>query len=229
MPVAVQIKIDTRPVRRELSRIAERQVPFAIAFGLTAIAKASQGEIVSELPSIFTKVSAFTRNAIAIKPATKGDLVASVLVKDVQARYLSIEETGGTRTPADNTRKASKALTLPGANAKLTATGNLPYGYVQRLAQQAAKTAQPPTTKTRRGAPARPSVIRMSQHGPNGRGPGGFFMRLPNDKLVRLISFVSEAQYQPKFGFVPRVTAFSSSVAPSLLRAAVEKALATSR
>ena len=230
MPVAIAIKVDISAITRRLAGLASRQIPFATASALTAIAKASQGEITRELPTIFKKVSPLTRRSIAIKPATRAAPIASVFVKDLQNRYLSLEEFGGTRTTADNTRRVSRALVMPGAKARLNASGNLPYGYVQRLAQQAAaKAVSAPAATGKRDAKARPTVVELKNRGPNGRGPGGFFMRLPGDKLVRLISFVPEAQYVPKFGFVPRVTAFSASVAPSLLRAAIERALSTAR
>ncbi|TDH58250.1 hypothetical protein E2C06_33595 [Dankookia rubra] len=57
---------------------------------------------------------------MAIKPATKRELVAEVFVKDRQAEYLALQETGGTRQPA------KQALVIPGKDASLNSYGNLP-------------------------------------------------------------------------------------------------------
>ena len=53
----------------------------------------------------------FTVNSVVAKPATKSTLSAMVFIKDKQAAYLALEETGGTREPKGT------ALVLPGSEA----------------------------------------------------------------------------------------------------------------
>ncbi len=195
--ISLNLHADVRKATAALGEAASKQVPFATAKALTTLAKLAQQDVQQALPRIFGHVAPFTRQGIAIKPATKASLTAQVFVKPLQAQYLSLEEFGGTRTPAMNTRIMSRALTMPGVGARMIG-GGLPRGFVKRLAAWAEnKTTFADKT----------SVVKLSGSGPGGKGPGGFFYRLPNHHLRRIVSFEDSAQYKPKFGFEKRIEA----------------------
>lgn len=121
----INVSSNVKAVSRSLNDIASKQIPFATARALTTTAKLVQARITSDLPTIFDRPTPFTMRAIGVTPATKASQTAVVFVKDAQAKYLEIEETGGTRTPA------SVALVLPGT-IKLNMYGNMPKGALQR-------------------------------------------------------------------------------------------------
>lgn len=77
-----------------------KQLPFAIAKGLTQTAKDAQSEILSELPNKFTIRGTWSnpRNkfGVKIKPATKTKQTASV---GTNADWLKLQETGGVKIP----------------------------------------------------------------------------------------------------------------------------------
>ncbi len=216
--ISLNFHADVRKATATLSEAAAKQVPFATAKALTTLAKLAQADIQQALPSIFGHLAPFTRQGIAIKAATKASLTAQVYVKPLQAQYLGLEEFGGTRTPAMNTRIVSRALTMPGVNARLNDAGSLPRGYVAKLAAMAEADAGPRKGQT---------VVKFSGSGPNGKGPGGFFLRLPGHHIRRLISFEASAQYKPKFGFEKRVEAKVRADFAGVFGAAMTQAVAT--
>jgi hypothetical protein len=121
----INVSSNVKQVERSLNDIARKQIPFATARALTTTANLVQARITRELPTIFDRPTPFTMRAIGVTPATKTNQTAVVFVKDAQAKYLEIEETGGTRTPA------GVALVLPGT-IKLNMYGNMPKGALQR-------------------------------------------------------------------------------------------------
>lgn len=122
---SINVRSNVKALERSLSEAARKQIPFATARALTLTAKLVQSRITREMPDIFDRPTPFTMRAVGVTPAKKTSLVATVFIKDAQAKYLEIEETGGTRTPAKT------AFVLP-AQIKRNTYGNIPRGALQR-------------------------------------------------------------------------------------------------
>ena len=105
---------------------AQKQIPYAIALALTRTAAEAKLEVDKKLPEIFDRPTPFTMRAIGYKGATKQNLTSQVFVRDIQAKYLKLQVTGGTRTPRN------RALVLP-TDFPTDNYGNLPRGAVKRL------------------------------------------------------------------------------------------------
>ena len=132
MPFKISVQTDYRRAEAALSALARQQLPFATAAALTDTAIEARNQITAALPRIFDRPVPYTINAIGFRSANKASLVAQVFVKDQQAKYLLLEETGGTRTPQGNSRKPGAAFTTPGKIA-LDAYGNIPNGTIAKL------------------------------------------------------------------------------------------------
>jgi hypothetical protein len=75
-------------------------VPFAAALALTQTASLDAKPAVERRMEVaFDNPTPFTKRAVGTMSANKATLVAKVFIKDVQAGYLELEETGGTRRP----------------------------------------------------------------------------------------------------------------------------------
>ena len=216
--MTITVKVDTRLADNLLRQLA-KQLPYAAARALNATAKKAAAEANAAMPSVFQHASKFTQSAVGVPTfATKTDLFAMVAIKPLQAKYLSLEITGGKRTPASNTRVQSSALVLPGKG-----TAPLPSGFLGRLSQQAAAEVArrqqiAAGIKKRRKGSANRGIFKMSGRGPVG-GPGGFFRRLPDHHLTRLISFEPSANYRPKLDFHGAVrTSVSRNLGPIFAR-----------
>jgi hypothetical protein len=125
----MQISVNSRDfarMQRLLSDFERRQFPFAAAKALTATAKAAQVDVTRGMSSAFDRPTPFTERSIAVQPAQKTLLEAEVFVRPIQARYLGLQEAGGTRRPK------RKALVIP-AGIKLNPFGNIPNQALKRV------------------------------------------------------------------------------------------------
>jgi hypothetical protein len=228
MPVTISVGHDLARMIDKLDAIGTRQMPFAVAMALNDTALAAKGDVVDALPTTFDRPTDFTLKAIGTSRASKSKLQATVFVKDKQAKYLYHEEVGGTRTGAENATKPSSALVLP-SKIPLNAFGNIPFKALAKLVAEADKLRDLTPQQIRRRKAYGPGrakrdigIFYIRGAGPNGKGPGGFFKRLPGHQLQRLISFAPSASYRPRFGFSARITV----MAPEAFRTAFRKRLA---
>ena len=199
--------VDTRELERFAARLggrAPRQLPFALARGLTAVAREGKEAVDARIPQAFDRPTPFTRRAVGVVAARKQSLAAEIYIKPIQARYLGLQETGGVRRP----RSGGRALLLP-AGARVNIYGNLPRRAVARLF------ARPDVFSGRVGGVAgiwqRPSRSRRRS------GP-----RL-------LVAYESEARYRPRFGFGETVGTVVDRSLTRQIWTAFDAALATAR
>jgi hypothetical protein len=209
--IGIKITTDADKLAARLNDFARKQFPFAVARALTDTAKAARDQITEDLPRIFDRPTPFTRNAVAYTAARRDNLTASVLVKDAQARYLLLQETGGTRTP-----DKGRALVIPGKSLGLNAYGNIPSGMLKRLRSQAQG------GRRRRGR----QVVYLPQ---SAKGSGGYFAEFGNGRLRRLTGFTATEQFKPRFNFKRRVIAFAAANMAARIEKRLAEALATAR
>lgn len=198
--VALNLRSDYLKLSARLDDIAKKQMPFAAARALTDAARDAAQTITVALPSIFDRPTPFTTRAIAVMPARKETLTAQVFVKDIQAKYLELEETGGTREPPET------ALIVP-VDIALNPFGNIPRGALKRLAG---------------GGRSQVFVGKV-------KGVGGFWQRGPHHSIRLLAAFVAEEHYKPRFDFRRRVVAAATKSFPRFLEERLKAALATAR
>ena len=73
----------------------EKQLRFASAQALTRTAQDAQEEVKRQLPERFTIRTGWLAKGVRIRPASRNNLKASVLVKDA---FMALQETGGDKT-----------------------------------------------------------------------------------------------------------------------------------
>lgn len=83
---------------RQLHLISSRQIPFAVAASLTAVAKIAQAKVRDHINETFTirRKSGGFASSIAVKPATKQSQTAEVYT---MARFVALQQVGGVRQP----------------------------------------------------------------------------------------------------------------------------------
>jgi hypothetical protein len=202
----------TVDVVRALAKLknAEKQGRFALARALTLTAKDAAKDVTDALPQIFDKPTPFTKRSIAITPATAATLQSVVFVKDIQAGYLALEETGGTRGP-----KPGAPVTLP-VNIRTNVYGNIARG---RIAKEVAK----------------PDVFVAAGKGLTRHLPPGIYQRRKATRRAGarapklLVALEPKATYRPRFGMKKRVRATVLRVFDSRFTESARKALETAR
>jgi hypothetical protein len=123
--IGIRIRHNATPgVFTESSAVEQLRYAGSLALNETAkiVARATEKRI----DEAFDKPTPFTQRATAILYANRVNLKASVIIKDAQARYLTIQEVGGKRTPQ------RRAIVVP-VGAALNSYGNLGRKQVQRL------------------------------------------------------------------------------------------------
>ncbi|MBW6399994.1 hypothetical protein KPL78_19190 [Roseomonas sp. HJA6] len=115
-----------RRIEMTLDDFGRKQLPFAAALALTRTAGLGRDEVIRGMPQTFDRPTPFTMRGITIISARKTRLEARVLVKDLQAEYLRLQEQGGLRQPK------KRALIIPHGVA-LNEFGNIPNRALQRL------------------------------------------------------------------------------------------------
>lgn len=91
----LDIQVDLRGLKKGMSSIFKKQLPFATAQALTMTAGAVGVAWQQEMRSKLDRPTPFTLNSVAVLPARKSNLVATVLLKDVAAAYLEPFVDGG--------------------------------------------------------------------------------------------------------------------------------------
>lgn len=204
LPMEISFESNIRQWAADMDAFQRRQLPFATATALTDVARYDvKPAIERQIDSVFDKPVQFTRQGVAYRWATKTSLMSTVLIKDVQARYLTIEETGGVRFPE------KRAIVMP-VGQPVNSAGNLPKGTVQRLL-------------------ARKDVFSGRINGVGGIWQRTYDRATKVRGLKLLIAWEDKATYQPRFGFYETARRAAELHFPGRFEAAFSRALATAR
>lgn len=127
--IRIDVKADVRKLRAELDDFAKRQVRFATAQALNAVAKAgieAERQAMSrdlDRPRPFT-----TQQGLRLKSARKDDLEAAIAIPPIQSRYLAPEIEGGLQVLPGSSRAILRPI-----NQATDQYGNLPRNLLSRL------------------------------------------------------------------------------------------------
>lgn len=166
------IRIESNaPELRRLMRQHAGQIPFATSRAINATAKDVKRNTEKRMRRVFDRPTPFTMRGVFTQFSTKRRLIARVGIKDRQAEYLGIQETGGTRSP-----KAGRKALVVASEARRNQYGNLSRNQVRRLL------ARPDTFSGRIG------------------GVGGIWQRF-HGQLHLLVVWAPKAKYERRFGF----------------------------
>jgi len=127
--IDISVRFDVKALQKSLDAIASKQLPFATAQAINAVAKQVQAAQRDNMTKVLDKPTPFTLNSVSIKPANKTSLTAMVYVKDIAAAYLLPYEAGGPN------KLNARALIKP-VGQKVNQYGNLPRTTVKRLASK---------------------------------------------------------------------------------------------
>ena len=93
--IRISVSADVRRLTATLDDIARRQVPYAKAQAINALAFEVQRAERAAIPSVFKNPRPFTRNGVLVAKATKASPTATVYMRAEVAKYLAPYEFGG--------------------------------------------------------------------------------------------------------------------------------------
>jgi hypothetical protein len=125
-PIEISVRADVKALTKTLTALAYKQIGFATALALTAIAKEVQAEEISNISDVFKKPKPFTKKSVGVRGARKDTLTAIVFIKPIAAKYLAPYEDGGVHV------LPGKKLLNP-KDIKLDSFGQLPRNVLEKL------------------------------------------------------------------------------------------------
>lgn len=155
----LSIKIEgLEELKRSLSDIGKKQVPFAAKTAINKVAKQAALDVVAEMKTKFDRPTSMTLKSVRVKKfASKTDLTAEVWLKDIplgasktgkhnpmsMAEIIGHQFTGGRRLHKNYERVLiSKGymngdeFTVPAAGARLNTFGNISQGQIVQILSQ---------------------------------------------------------------------------------------------
>lgn len=203
--IGISFKADLKALERRADDIAKRQLPFAAAQALTAVARLGAEAERAAMAKALDRPEPFTLRGVAVKPARKAMPVAWVYLRPIQAHYLAPSILGGPQV-----LNANRAVLAP-VDVRLDAWGNIPRRLLARLRGRADVFIGP--VKTRAG------VVNGVWQRVGGRKHG----------LKLLIRFKAPVVLAARYRFGEATRAAAAAAFPAALRAALARAVATAR
>jgi hypothetical protein len=123
----ISIHADVKKLTRQLTGLARDQIPFAVAQTVNGVAKRAIEAEQAAMTAQLDRPTPFTLRGIGLMRATKAMPIATLFIKDIQARYLRPEIAGGLQVLGNN-----HAILRP-VDQPLNQYGNIPKGAIARL------------------------------------------------------------------------------------------------
>ena len=229
MLVGLSIQGNITSVKRGLSALQAKQMPFATSLALNELAKGVRDVESVLLQDTFDSPTPFTQNAYRIEVATKAKPVAMVWAKDIQAQYLEPYVTGGDRFLG--TKRGMLAPRAVGLNkygnltrGKLAALKAKPNVFIGRVTFKNGRTVNGVWQRSNHGPGER---RRQAGYGTKGRSVdkiGG-----ARTTLKLLIQFEDTTPAPKRLPFEARARQYLDRNARAVFEAALQRAIATSR
>lgn len=204
------ISSNSKQFQRSLSDAAQNQFPFALALTINDTLADVKLNREKDLERKLDNPTPFTRRGMYMVRATKRKLSGEVGFKNIQAKYLLLNVTGGTRIPR------SRAILVPRA-IRLNKYGNMPKGSVGRnLARSDTFVASKNNPRTKHLAPG------IYKRGKKRRGKAAAGPTM-------LVSFEDKARYKKRYDFQRPAHKTASGVFPRHMARNLKKAMASRR
>lgn len=221
MSFEVSISSNIKEMQRKLGAFANRQLPFATANAVTALAKLVQQDETKNLAAKFAKPSPFTLRSVRSTTARKGTPVATVFVMDKAAEYLDPYERGGVHKLNSRALLNPKGISLnqygqlrKGALAALKGRRDIFIGPVKTRSGVVNGVWQRPFIRANQKIRGKPKV-------PRGSNTSG--------KLKLLIRFGEAIPVGKHLGYMSRATAMVNANFKREMGKALARAMATAR
>lgn len=202
----IEVKMDfsAQDVQRQLKRLEEREIPFAMALTATRTAKAAQLAIKDEINRVFDNPTPWIQNSSYVQPASKSDLTAIVFAREwggTPAPTTLTPQIEGGQRPYKRSEGALRAggylpnglQVAPGPGAKRDKYGNLNRGQLQQVLS-GLRVQRDVHQNRRQGKPTEFFVIRPGTSNPLQPGVWQRVGRRP----TLILTFIQRPNYSPR-------------------------------
>lgn len=216
--VPFRVSTNRREVERGLSDFAKSQLPFATALALSATARAIAAAELREIDKTMPTATRFTLQGVAMTPARKNELIATVFMKDAQAKYLKPYVTDGRQVLYGGRRAQPVPIGIA-----TDAAGNIGRGKLKSLIGRPDVFVGSITFKS--GA----TVSGVWQRPKRGKRRGGGYGTKGATGLKLLVRFQDPVQVKPRLAWWPTAERVFEQVWQREFDKAFARALATGK
>jgi hypothetical protein len=216
--------VDYRLTEDLLRNVVPRQIPYALASTMTALAGDVQAAVQADLPVAFDNPTDYTLRGVWRKPATKSDLTAEVYIPqsaDEEGRAAREYMRPGADGASSRRQKRTEFLltrigalppgwvTVPGRGAPLNGFGNiegLVYKQIINVLQIRYNKPKPVSKRSQKAASklgvqalffvVKPGANELGRNG--GYLPSGVWKHLPGGGITQVLKFVRSAKYRKR-------------------------------
>jgi hypothetical protein len=219
-PFSIHIRVEgLKEFSSKLNDLEKKQLPFAIARGLTQTAQAIKVDEIKEMKKVFDRPTPFILNSLYITPATKTNLQAVVGVKGqdsptkhynpkLASQILSPHIFGGERALKGFEYHLRRAHILPGDKyvvpgecAPLNRYGNISGGLITQILSAVKAHPDPYAWRTARSIKRRKGRVTKYAVIPEGKAiPPGIY-KTQGRKILPVLIFARRPLYQKRFYF----------------------------
>ena len=142
----IDIRSNVKEVSRWLDDAQKKQIPFATVYAMTLTARDVAWEEIGVMQRVFDRPTPYTLNALAVKPATRKSMMASVEFKDgfggtPAKRFLNPQVHGGARSQKSHELQIAPLLKgysylVPANGFPLNSYGNVNVGTLRKIISQ---------------------------------------------------------------------------------------------
>lgn len=200
----LKLSFSASEVQRQLTRIGESELPFAMALTATRVAQAAQKAIKREIENVFDNPTPWIKNSTYILAANKSDPKAVVYAREFGGTPAPVTLTpqieGGVRKfkRSEGHLRAAGFLPngwqiAPGPGAKRDKYGNISRGQLQQVLS-GLRVQHDPQQNRRRGKPSEFFVIRPGSRNPLQAGVWQRIGRVPS----LILTFIQTPTYKSR-------------------------------
>lgn len=215
--MSIDVRIDTSELQalvKQLEGLNARGISFATERATNNVAFKMRNAWKEKATQVFDRPTPFTRNAMLVRKANRGNPVARIFVRDeggdgiAPQIYLQQQVAGGERRLKRSERglQASGVLprghfVVPGQGAKLDSFGNMRAGQFTRILsalRSSNDSLQNQTDSSKAKSKRRGAGVIFAVSAPRGKLAPGVYERR-GAALLPLLIFVRSARYSPRF------------------------------
>jgi hypothetical protein len=230
----IDIRSNIKEVSRWLDDAQKKQIPFATVYAMTLTARDVSWEEIGVMQRVFDRPTPYTLNALAVKPATKKSMMASVEFKEgfggtPAKRFLNPQVNGGARSQKSHELQIAPLLKgysylVPASGFPLNAYGNLSGGTVSKIISQlrVSRNADANASQSRR------SKAKRSSHAYFISKSGRVVLERKGNTVRPALVGVRAPRYSKRFPFYETAAAVVSDRLAVNFEVAFQRAMATS-
>jgi hypothetical protein len=188
MSLTIKVKADTKRVKRFLTKLQKKQIPFATARAITLTLNIAKKDVLRQLDKDIDRPTPFTRRGFRVDGADKTTLTGRLFISPIQNRYLQFQIFGGVRRPRGVSFALPPAKPAPGGIRRDR------FGNVPRAQAAKAQLAKGAFSATIGGVPGIWSAPKKTKTGKLRKG----------SRMRLVLAYEKQAVYRKRYRFFER-------------------------